>query len=58
MEDTVILPLSEDTKPVHHVVVEKEINAEEIQNQEETDTSAANTTDHAAELTIEETTGE
>lgn len=58
MEDTVILPLSEDTKPVHHVVVEKDINDEEIQNQEETDTSAANTTDNAAELTIEETTGE
>lgn len=40
MEDTVILPLSEDTKPVHHVVVEKDVENEEIQNQEERDVSA------------------
>ncbi len=58
MEETAILPLSEDTKPVHHVVVEKDINVEESQNQEETDASAVNTTDISAELTIEETTGE
>ena len=58
MEDTVILPLSEDTKPVHHVVVEKEINVEASESQEETDTSVVNMTDNSAELTIEETTGE
>lgn len=43
MEDTVILPLSEDTKPVHHVVVEKDVENEEIQNQEERDVSAVDT---------------
>lgn len=55
MEDTVILPLSEDTKAVHHVVAGMEENVGVSQVQEGTDASA---TDNDAELTIEQSTGE
>lgn len=55
MDETVILPLSEDTKPVHHVVAQTEEAVEGETIQEEKEDSAVENT---AEQTIEQTTGE
>ena len=55
MDDTVILPLSEDTKPVHHVIASTEEVVDSETIQEEKEDSAV---DNTAELMIEQTTGE